>query len=137
MTEPHHHHPETGEVILEDQGPTPAEAEAHAMEAAARADAEASVERARIQAETEIELAKIEHKDVVTMTDGELEALRAENETLKTQLAAMNPEPEVIPVPASDPAPEPEPEPDDAPPVTEPEHDEPKTSHRRVGLGMW
>jgi cell division septum initiation protein DivIVA len=133
-TEPHRHHPETGEVILEDPGPTPAETEARALEAAAKAEADASIERARIQADADVELAKIEHKDVETITDGELEALRAENETLKTQLAAMNPEPEVIPVPAPDPAPGPEPDP--APPVTDPVPDEPKAPKRR-GLGAW
>jgi hypothetical protein len=135
-TENHRHDPETGAVILDD-GPSPAEAEARAIEAAARAEAEASVERARIEAEASVELAKIEHKDVETITDGELEALRAECETLRAQLAAMNPEPEVVPVPVPA-APEAEAGPDDAaPPVADPVPDAPKAARKSQGLGAW
>lgn len=133
--EPHRHHPDTGEVILEeDTEPTPEEAAAHAAEVAARADAEAQVEIARIQAEGAVELAKVERSALGEEERVELEALREENRTLR-QLAAP-PEPEPLVVQAPEPA-EPTEEIADAEPPDVEGSPEPEHRSSKVGLGMW
>lgn len=131
MTEPHRHHPETGEVILEEAEP-PEDAEAKAMEHAAVAQAEADVERARIEADAAVELAKIDKASEATEEQNELEALRLENAALKAQLAPPPP-PEPVVVEAPAPAEE---IPAGAPPEVE-GSEPPKETHRRAGLGMW
>lgn len=78
--------------------------------------ADAAVEIARIEADKEVTITKIQHRALDDELAVELAALRAENETLRAQLAP--PEPEEVPVVVEAPA-EPEAEPESAPPVVE------------------
>jgi hypothetical protein len=90
--------------------------------------ADAAVEIARIEADKEVTITKIQHRALDDELAVELAALRAENETLRAQLAP--PPPEEVPV-VVEPAPEPEPEPDSAPPVVEPTTDSEPTAKKR------
>ncbi len=130
--EPHRHHPETGEVILEDLPPAPEELAARAAESAAKADAAAQVEVARIEADAAVQLAKIERSALDDEERIELEALREEVRTLKA--IAEPPEPEPVVVQAPEPAEDDEP--DDEPPIVEGSA-EPKPHRQRVGVGRW
>lgn len=130
--EPHRHHPETGEVILEEPEP-PEDAQAKAMESAAKADAEAQVEIARVQADAAVQLAKIERSALDDEERIELEALREEVSALKSIVA---PEPAPQPEPVVVAAPEENDIPADAPPEVEGSA-EPKPHRSKAGLGMW
>lgn len=78
--------------------------------------ADASVRIAEVQADRDVTIAKIERRALDDELAVELAALRAENETLRAQVAP--PPAEEVPVVVEAP-PEPEPEPESAPPVVE------------------
>lgn len=129
----HRHHPETGEVILEDPGPSPEEAAAKAAERAAKADADAQVEIARVQGDTAIQLAKIERSELSEEERIELEALREEVSALKSIVSPEPPpaaEPVIVQASAEDETPA------DAPPEID-GSPEPKQRRKTSGLGMW
>lgn len=131
--EAHRHHPETGEVVLEDAGPSPDELAAKAAERAAKAESEAQVEIARIQASTAVDLAKIERSELSDEERIELEALREEVRALKS---IVSPEPAEQPAPVIVEAPDNDDVPDDAPPVVDGSA-EPRPKRKATGLGMW
>jgi hypothetical protein len=94
--------------------------------------ADAAVEIARIEADKEVTITKIQHRAIDDELAVELAALRAENESMRAQLAPPDPEPVEIPVEVADPAPEPDAEPDSAPPAVESTSTtEPKSAKRK------
>lgn len=137
-----HTHDETGAALFADAPPDPAEVEAEAIRAATKTEADAEVRIAEIEAATALELAKLERTALTDEERLELEALRAECEVLRAEVAAaagpadeLPAAPEVVEVQADEPAPEP------GQPTAPPEHEggspAPEAKRKRAGLGMW
>jgi hypothetical protein len=128
----HRHHPETGEVIIEEPE-DPAAVEARAITKSAEVDAKARVEIARVEADTAVELAKIERSALAEEERIELEALREEVRTLRDLVSP--PEPEPIPVPVPTDVVEDEVV-EDAPPEVD-GSPAPPAARKTIGLGAW